>query len=147
VLKVALQMPGVAGPQFDLIDGSGFLVPVHQQLRAAIELAGGTASATGGPDWIASVEAAVADAAVRPTINELAVEPLRTELVSQERYADAILARFQWIVGAREIVKLKARVQRLNPVDHPEEYNRAFGELITLEAHVRVLGERAIGGS
>jgi len=53
----------------------------------------------------------------------------------------------QWVVGAREIVRLKARVQRLNPVEAPEDYNRAFGELITLEGQVRLLGERAIGSS
>jgi DNA primase len=147
VIKVALQMPGVAGPQFDLLDEAAFLVPAHRELRAAIEKAGGTAVATGGPAWIATVEATIADERGRAMINELAVEPLRTELPSQERYADAIIARLQWIVGAREIVTLKSRVQRINPVDEPEEYNRAFGELITLEAHVRVLGERAIGGT
>ncbi len=84
---------------------------------------------------------------MRNLINALGVEPLRDVVLNQERYADAIIARLQWIVGAREIVKLKARVQRLNPLEQPEDYNRAFGELITLEGHVRLLGERAIGGS
>jgi DNA primase len=147
VLKVALQMPGVAGPQFDLLDEASFLVAAHRQLRATIERVGGCSAATGPAEWITAVEAATTDEVERSMINELAVEPLRSELPSQERYADAIIARLQWVVGAREIVKLKARVQRLNPVEQPEEYNRAFGELIALEAHVRVLGERAIGGS
>ena len=118
VLKVALQLPAIAGPQFDVLPEDAFLLPVHQRVRAAIEAAGGCATAdrrrrTGS----------ARSRRRRPTtrraslISGLAVEPLRSELISQERYADAIIARLQWIVGAREIVKLKARVQRLNPVE------------------------------
>jgi DNA primase len=147
VLKVALQLPAIAGPQFDVLAEDAFLLPVHQRVRAAIETAGGCTSATSGAYWIGSVAAAATDEEVRGLISGLAVESLRSELISQERYADAMMARLQWIVGAREIVKLKARVQRLNPVEAPEDYNRAFGELITLEGQVRLLGERAIGSS
>jgi DNA primase len=148
VLKVALQLPAVAGPQFDVLHEDAFLLPAHQRVRASIEAAGGCSNATSGAQWIGAVEAVVADDdELRSVISALAVEPLRAELVSQERYADAMIARLQWIVGAREIVRLKARVQRLNPVEAPEDYNRAFGELITLEGHVRLLGERAIGSA
>ncbi len=147
MLKVALQLPVVAGPQFDVLTDDAFLLPVHRQVRAAIEQAGGCATSAGGPSWIAAVEAAAPDDATRGLISGLAVESLPDVVVNQSRYADAIIARLQWIVGAREIVKLKARVQRINPVEQPEEYNRAFGELITLEGHVRLLGERAIGGT
>jgi DNA primase len=146
VLKIALQMPGVAGPQFDVLPDGAFLVPAHQQVRQGIGRAGGTAAATSGPSWTAAVEAAVPDEKARSLVNELAVEPLRVELISQERYADAMIARLQEILGAREIVKLKSRVQRINPLEQPEEYARAFGELITLESHGRILRERAIGG-
>ncbi len=146
VLKVALQLPGVAGPQFDVLPDDAFLVPAHVVLRQAIARAGGTAAATSGPGWTASIGASVPDEQARSLVSELAVEPLRTELVSQERYADAMIARLQWSVAARELVKLKSRVQRVNPIEAPEEYARLFGELITLEGHVRLLRERAIGG-
>jgi DNA primase len=147
VLKVAVQMPAVAGPQFDVLATEAFLVPVHQRLRSIIELAGGCSVATSGPAWIVALEAAADDDDVRALVAALAVEPLRAELISQDRYADAIIARLSWIVGHREIVRLKSRVQRLNPVEHPDEYNHAFGELITLEGQVRLLSERAIGGT
>jgi DNA primase len=147
VLKVALQLPAVAGPQFDVLGDEAFLLPVHRQIRAAIAAAGGCATSAGGAAWIGAVEAAAADEPSRNLINALGVETLRDVVVNQARYADAMIARLQWIVGAREIVTLKARVQRINPLEQPDEYNRAFGELITLEGHVRLLGERAIGGA
>jgi DNA primase len=142
-----LQLPAVAGPQFDVLLDEAFLLPVHRQIRAAIAAAGGCATSAGGAAWIGAVEAAAADEPSRNLINALGVETLRDVVVNQARYADAMIARLQWIVGAREIVTLKARVQRINPLEQPDEYNRAFGELITLEGHVRLLGERAIGGA
>jgi DNA primase len=36
-------------------------------------------------------------------------------------------------------------VQRVNPVERPEEYNRLFGELIVLERDKIGLRERAMG--
>jgi DNA primase len=146
VLKVALQIPAVAGPQFDALPSEAFLLPEHQQLRKAIEAAGGTTTAVGGPNWTASIEACLPDEQSRSVVNQLAVESLRTGNVEPARYADAVLARLQEIVAGRQVAALKSRVQRVNPVEHPEEYARLFGELITLEAHRRVLRERAIGG-
>ena len=45
----------------------------------------------------------------------------------------------------RRIADLKSRLQRTNPVDHPVDYNRMFGELVALEQHRRTLRERAVG--
>ncbi len=146
VLKVALQIPVVAGPQFDALPSEAFLVPEHQQLRKAIEAAGGTTAAVGGPVWTEAIESHLPDEQARSVVNQLAVESLRSGNVEQARYADAVIARLQEIVAGRQVVALKSRVQRVNPVEQPEEYSRMFGELITLEAHRRVLRERAIGG-
>jgi DNA primase len=41
---------------------------------------------------------------------------------------------------------LKSRLQRLNPVEEPDEYSRLFGELVGLEQFARGLREQAIGG-
>ncbi len=146
VLKVALQIPAVAGPQFDALPSEAFLVAEHQQLRKAIEAAGGTASAVGGPEWTSTIEAHLPDDRSKSVVNELAVEALHSGAVDQARYADAVLARLQEIIAARQVGVVKSRLQRINPVEHPEEHTRLFGELITLEAHRRVLRERAIGG-
>ena len=40
---------------------------------------------------------------------------------------------------------LLTTLERLNPVEQADEYNKLFGELVALEQHRRVLRERAIG--
>jgi DNA primase len=94
------------------------------------------------------VQQHLADERLRGGVPALAVEPLRAgaQAESQERYADAVLARMHEIVASRKVAALKSRLQRINPVEQPEEHSRLFGELITLESHRRGLRERAIGG-
>ena len=113
-------------------------------LRAAIAAAGGTAAAVAGPAWTAVVEQHI-DESLRSGVHALAVEPLRLGAVSEERYADAVLARMHANVTARQIVALKSKLQRINPDEQPEEHARLFAELIPLEMHRR-LRERANGG-
>jgi DNA primase len=146
VLKVALQLPAIAGPQFDALAEDAFLLPVHRSLRGAIAAAGGTAAAVSGPAWTSTVEAHLPDETLRRGVHALAVEPLQAGADTQDRYADAVLARLQEIVAARQIATLKSKLQRVNPVEQPEEHARLFGELISLESHRRTLRERAIGG-
>jgi DNA primase len=143
-LKVALQLPAVAGPQFDALAADAFLLPAHRSLRRAIEAAGGAASASGGPGFVEAVERHV-DAPLRSGVSALAVEPLQAGSDSYERYAEAVLARMHEIVTSRQIAAVKSRLQRMNPQDEPEEHARLFGELIALESYRRGLRERAIG--
>jgi DNA primase len=144
VLKVALQLPAIAGPAFDALDEDAFLVSAHRRVRVAIAAAGGTAAAVSGPGWTETVVAKM-DESLRAGVHGLSVEPLHTGPLSQDRYADAMLARLQEIVAARQISALKSRLQRINPQDHPDDHARLFGELISLEKHRRTLRERAIG--
>jgi DNA primase len=145
VLKVALQLPAIAGPQFDALGAEAFLLPAHRSLREAIGAAGGTAAAVTGPAWTAAIESRL-DEALRSGLHGLTVEPLHTGAFSQDRYADAMLARLQEMVAARQITALKSKLQRINPIENPDEHARLFGELISLESHRRTLRERAIGG-
>jgi DNA primase len=78
-------------------------------------------------------------------ITRLAVEPSRSGQDSDDRYAASLLARIQELQLTREIARLKSKLGRLNPVDHQEDYNRLFGDLVALEQQRRVLRERAIG--
>jgi DNA primase len=144
VLKVALQLPAIAGPQFDALPETAFLVPAHRRLRAAIEAVGGTPAGAGGPAWIAAIEQQM-PAELRSGVHALAVDPLHSGADTQDRYAEAVLARLQEIVAARQVAAVKSKLQRINPQDAPEEHARLFGELISLESHRRVLRERAIG--
>ena len=149
-LKIALQLPAIAGPQFDALDEAAFLVPAHRALRAAIAAAGGASAARGGPGWMSAIEAQLSDERVRRGVHALAVEPLRTGpeggTEATDRYADSVLARLQEIVTSRQLAALKSRLQRINPQENAEEHTRLFGELIALERYRRVLRERAIGG-
>jgi len=146
VLKVALQLPAIAGPQFDALGEESFLLPAHRQLRGAIGAAGGTAAAVAGPEWTNSIVDKI-DESLKSAVHALSVEPLRAGADEQERYADAVLARMHEIVAARQVAALKSRLQRINPQEQAEEHARLFGELIALESYRRGLRDRAIGAS
>ncbi|MGI8761460.1 MAG: DNA primase [Jatrophihabitantaceae bacterium] len=146
-LKVALQLPAVAGPQFDAIGEDAFLLPAHRALRQAITAAGGTAGAASGPGWTSLVEAKLPDGVLRSTVHALAVEPLHAGNHSAEQYAEFILVRLSEIVVGRQIRVLKSKIQRMNPQEQPAEYGRLFGDLVALEAYHRTLRERGHGAA
>ena len=80
-------------------------------------------------------------------VTQLCVEPLRPDSNKDETdYIAAVLARLQHLAANREVAALKGRLQRMNPVNAPEDYQRIFGELISLEQQAKVLGERGMGG-
>jgi DNA primase len=145
VLKLAMQVPAVAGPTFDALPEGAFLHPAHVTLRQGIAAAGGTARAMSGAAWAGAVEDQLPDLQARGLVHELAVEPLHTNLPT-ERYAEQVLARLQEMVVARQVAALKSRVQRINPEDDPDEHARLSGELFALEMHRIKLRERASGG-
>ncbi len=146
VLKVALQLPAVAGPEFDALTPDAFLIDAHRQVRAAISAAGGTGAGVTGPAWTEAIAAQLADDRVRKGVHALAVEPLRSGADAEERYAGAVLARMHEVVTGRQVAALKSKLQRINPQEQPDEHARLFGELIALESYRRNLRERAIGG-
>jgi DNA primase len=147
VLKVAMQLPAVAGPSFDALVEEAFLMPAHRQLRAAVSAAGGSANALTGAAWAERVSQYLPDEPSRALVLALAVEPLHAGADTQERYADAVIARMHEIVLARQIAALKSRLQRTNPLEAPDEHARMFGELISLESQRRTMRDRAIGAS
>ena len=49
------------------------------------------------------------------------------------RYADGVLAKVGELAVSREITAVKARLQRMNPVEEQAAYNRLFGDLVGLE--------------
>jgi DNA primase len=146
VLKVAMQMPQVAGPQFDMLAEDAFTLPAHQQVKRAISEAGGAQNATAGAEWTQSVASRLVPA-LQGGVTALAVEPLKADEDDRERYADSMLARMHEMVAGRHIANLKSKLQRINAQDSGEEYNTLFGELVALEKYRRDLSERAIGGT
>jgi DNA primase len=144
-LKVALQAPDLAGESFDLLEPSAFTAPAYAAVHAAVVASGGVASGLRGPTWISTVQEHASDDAVRALVNELAVEPVPSDEESFARYADEVVARLEELATTRRVTEVKSRLQRLNPVEQADSYNRLFGELVALEKHRRVLRERAIG--
>ncbi|MDT4925141.1 MAG: primase [Pseudonocardiales bacterium] len=145
-LKVALQLPAVAGPEFDALAPEAFLVDAHRQVRRAIAQAGGTEAGVTGPAWTERIQAQLTDERIRNGVHALSVEPLRSGTDGQERYAGAVLARMHEVVTGRQVAALKSKLQRINPQEQQDEHARLFGELIALESYRRNLRERAIGG-
>jgi DNA primase len=174
-LKLAIQRPGLCGPQFAALGTDAFTVPAHADLFALIcklagwaEAADAAGPAPGGPvqggpvpggmspggvapggrEWARSLREAAPDDAAQALVTELAVEPPRTAAADGEpdtRYAAAVLARVEELAVSRQIARVKSRLQRMDPVTAQAEYNRLFGDLIALEQRRKVLVVRASG--
>ena len=136
-LKLAVQRPALLGPAFDLLDPLAFTHLAYAEVRDAVAKAGGTGSTAGGDAWVTAVLEAAVDDRVRALITELVVEPVLTAIDPDERYARAQLAQLRVRALDRQIAEVKSRLQRLNPVEHVTEYNRLFGDLVTLEKRRR----------
>jgi DNA primase len=115
-------------------------------VRQAIAAAGGAASATSGPGWIAAVRDVCADLAAQAVVAELAVEPLRRDGPADPQYVLIQLSQLQLFALTRRIAEVKSKLQRMNPVDEADDYHRLFGDLLSLEQHARALREQTSGG-
>jgi len=147
-LKLAIQRPALCGPGFDAIDPAAFTAPRHAAVRDLIAACGGTGRPGNAQEWAKRLREAAPDDAIRAFVTQLAVEPLRVPRADGEadvRYAEIQLAHLEAHLVSRSIVRLKSRVQRLNPVDNQPEYNRAFGDLIALEQRHKALLDKANG--
>ncbi|WP_412540145.1 DNA primase [Longispora sp. K20-0274] len=145
-LKLALQVPVIAGPMFDSVDETPYTYAPHIELRLAIMAVGGVSSATAGPSWIELVRDASDDLAAKALVSELAVEPTRYDAEPDGRYVNIVLAQLQLPTVDRRLAELKGGLQRLNPVENKDEYLRLAAELFALEQQARGLREQAVGG-
>ncbi|HWB67091.1 MAG TPA: DNA primase [Mycobacteriales bacterium] len=145
VAKLVVQRPALAGPVFDGLGEECFVSPAYREVRAVVAKAGGAAGATGGAGWVERLHDAADTDAVRDLVTELAVEPMQSLDEDDARYAHALLVRLQEMALTRQVQELKSRLQRLNPVEQAEEYNRRFGELILLERQKQGLRAQAAG--
>ncbi len=144
-LKFAVQRPALLGPVFDALPAEVFTAPPHVAVREVIVACGGVSSSGGGADWARALRETAPNDEVRALITRLGVEPLRIDQDSDDRYAAELLARIQERQLTREIAQVKSKLGRLNPVEHVEEYNKLFGDLVALEQRRRMLRERGIG--
>jgi DNA primase len=145
-LKLALQRPAMVGPRFDALPADVFTAAAYASVRDAVIAAGGCATSAGGGAWVTAVLDSSDDDVTRSLVTELAVEPLLSGGNVEDRYVAEHLARIQELAVTREIVRMKSRLQRLNPVEQAEDYNRLFGDLIALEGFKKRLRDTGIAG-
>jgi DNA primase len=145
-LKLALQLPALAGPLFDTVDASAYRDPMHAAVREAVAAAGGVAGTAGGPSWVEAVRDACTDLGAKALVGALAVEPPSYDGEPDPRYVTVMLAGLQLPVVRRRLAELKSKMQRMNPVTEADEYRRLFGDLASLEQQRRGLHEQVIGG-
>ncbi len=85
------------------------------------------------------------DAALRQVLEIAAVEPMRAGGRNAEAVVSSVLARLQVLTLTRRVGEVKSKLQRTNPIDQVEIYNRMFGELIALEQQLRQTRDRSLG--
>ncbi len=146
-LKLAVQRPALCGPEFDALGPDAFTAPVHSAVFALIAACGGTSAGGGSArQWAAQLREAAPNERAQAFVTALAVEPLRRDGEPDARYADVLRAQVGELAGSREITSVKARLQRMNPVEEQAGYNRMFGDLVGLEKRRKALLDRAAGG-
>jgi DNA primase len=134
VLKARLQMPDLV-TTWSEIEEAAFTHPAYVEMKRIIDA---HASSTIHIDEIS-------DERMKTIFTELTVEPIRSDGEVSARYIESIVARLREVGISRAIADLKSNLQRLNPVENPDEYNVAFASLVALEATRRGLHDLAIG--
>jgi DNA primase len=83
------------------------------------------------------------EAGMARLLAELAVDPLKDEGVAGQEYAERVSCRLEEFLLSRRIDSMKKRLERLNPLTEPKEYDALFGDLIALEGERRKVRTRA----
>lgn len=144
-LKAALQVPALAGPLYDSLPDEAFTEPAYAGLHGAILAAGGTGAGLSGTALVDAVAQQCQTQVSRSLLTQLAVEKLELKAVDDPRYVHAVIFRLQERLVSRQIADIKSKVQRMSPVEDPEEYNALFGDLVALEGYRKALREKAAG--
>jgi DNA primase len=145
-IKLALQEPAFAGPMYDSLPQEVFTHPAYAELHRAVLAAGGTSSGLAGAELIDAVGKCCETGTVRSLVTELAVEAIPTKQDALDRYASGMLAALQRQLLAGQIADIKSRLQRLSPIEEPDEARALWGDLVALEQYYKALGEQAAGG-
>ena len=144
-LKAIVQHPDIAAPFAAELDDNDFTHPWTKELWQHISAKPFPTSID--PVWASSIADSLPSDQVRRVFTQCVVEPLRAQTSVTTNLIESLIARLQEVTTARRVVEVKSKLQRTNPVDQAEEYNRMFGELVALEQQRRSLRERAIGQS
>jgi DNA primase len=134
VLKARLQMPDLV-TTWSEIEPAAFTHPAYVQMKSVID---------SDTNTTISIDD-ISDERMKTLFTELTVEPIRSDGEVSARYIESIVARLREVGISRSIADLKSNLQRLNPVENPDEYNSAFAALVALETARRGLHELSLG--
>jgi DNA primase len=137
-LKLALQHPEWTDDVASRWGEDWFTTPSTVASFVALAKAGGP----GAPFELVLEQAA--NEKERGYLRGLAVEAFAGP--EERGYAEEVFRRLEEFRVGRGIDELKATLQRMNPVEQPDEYTQRFEELIALEARRRALREPRPGG-
>ena len=124
-----------------------FTHPTYREVWQLITAAGGPAAGAGDPGWFERLRSAATDPAVASALSALGVEPLLAKKEPDAAYVTFHVVRLMELTAARQIAQIKSKLQRTNPVEQADAFNRMFGELAALEAHHRALRDRLAGAT
>ena len=104
VLQLAVQRPGLCGPEFDSLGADAFTASAHRAVFTLIAACGGTAAGGGsGRAWAARLREEAPNERAQAFVTGLAVEPLEIAGEPDAKYADVVLARVGELAVSREI--------------------------------------------
>ena len=143
-LKAIVQHPHVASQYADDLDDNDFTHFISNYLWKHIQ---GMTWPT-GPDsnWLPQLNESVQDEDAKRVLSVAAVEPMRARESNTTAVVASVIVRLQLLTCGRRITEIKSKLQRTNPIEQAESYNRMFGELIALEQQFRTLRDRSLGG-
>ena len=144
-LKLVLQHPMVIGRTTSDVGPEDFMHPTYRAVWEAVAAAGGAHAGAGDAAWSGRLRDQATDPTVATAISELSVEPLPLAKAPTADYVLQHVVRLLELTTLRRIDQVKSKMQRTNPVEHVEDYNRMFGELAALEEHRRKLRDRIVG--
>jgi DNA primase len=122
-----------------------FLHPTYRAVWELVASRGGPLAGAADPNWSGTLRDAAPDPQLASLVSALTVEPLPSGKAPDASYVAQHVVRLLELTALRRIAAVKSKLQRTNPVDEPETYNRMFGELAALEAHRRALRDRIVG--
>lgn len=128
-LKIAIQHPELAAEHLGRLTADDFQVRTHRTAWEMVVRGETDASHSHDND----------DKEVRDLINRLSVEPVEgvPDGEPSDRLIEEIFTRLEEFAVTRQITEVKARLEKINPVENPHEHMALFKELVDLEAAKR----------
>ena len=142
-LKAIAQYPHLAKPHLVDVHENDFTHPVGREVWKHLVAAG--LPDREDPSYVPRVADSLPSDDLRRLLMVAVSEPLSSTEGGAPKVVASVIAHLQLLTLGRRIAEIKSKLQRTNPVDEAETYNRLFGELIALEQQHRAQRDLAIG--